>query len=105
MLEDMLYNKFLKLSDNKKIDYLYTALVEQDEDKLQDKYGPTELRISIEDDMVFIEAPTLRDARVVRDNMIMGGMILVDEEYTKITKSRIVATYLFEGEVQPICLN
>lgn len=110
MMDTMLYHEFLKLTDNKKIDYLYTALVEKDLDKLKDKYGPREISICLEDNYVIIEGYSLKDVRVIRDNMIMSGMILVDEivdeELQENTKGpKLIVSYLYEGEVQPICLN
>jgi Mg/Co/Ni transporter MgtE len=110
MIDDMLYQEFLKLTDNKKIDYLYTALVEKDLDKLKDKYGPKEIAISINENYVLIESYELKDVRVIRDNMILSGMILVDEVIEEQVSQnnkppKLIVSYLYEGEVQPICLN
>jgi len=110
MIDDMLYQEFLKLTDNKKIDYLYTILVEKDFDKLKDKYGPREISIDLHDNYVIIKAYSLKDIRTIRNNMIMSGMILVDEIVEKKLQennkpAKLIVSYLYEGEVQPICLN
>lgn len=109
-MDNMLYHEFLKLTDNKKIDYLYTALVEKDFDKLKDKYGPREISIDLHDNYVIIEAYSLKDIRTIRNNMIMSGMILVDEVIEEQVSQnnkppKLIVSYLYEGEVQPICLN
>lgn len=105
MIESILYEKFLDLSEGKQLDYLYIYLVDADVKKLETKYGPRRIEINIDDFEVTIKADKLRDARVIKNNLIMEGMILVDEEYYKSKSGKYVVSYLYEGTVQPICLN
>lgn len=104
MMEQMMYSKFKKLTERKQLDYLYTALVENDMPKLTKKYGPKEVSVIVDDDIVIIDAPTLKDARNIRDSMLMNGLILFDENVTE-HKDGVQVDYAFEGNVQPICLN
>lgn len=105
MIEDILYEKFLDLSEGKQLDYLYIYLVDADVKQLETKYGPRRVEININDFEITIQANRLRDARVIKNNLIMEGMILLEEEYYKSKSGNYVVSYLYEGTVQPICLN
>lgn len=104
MIDQMMYSKFKKLTERKQLDYLYTAFVEQDQTKLNEKYGPKEINVIVDDGFVIIEAPSVKDARTIRDNMLMNGMLVLDEEVEK-WEDGVAVHYAFEGHVQPICLN
>jgi len=105
MIDDLLYENFLTLSNTKKMDYLYIYLIEKDKKKLEKKYGPRKVEVIIDDFEVTIKCNRLSDARSVKENLIMEGMILVDEEYYKSKSGDYVVSYLYEGTTQPICLN
>ena len=104
MREDMLFQKFLDLTDGKKLDYLYTLFVENDLTKLNKKYGPEELNVCIDDSIVTITSTNLKSARFYKKSMMMDGLILTNEKYTK-TNNGYITTYDYEGVVAPICLN
>ena len=105
MIQEMMYRKFMGLTERKQLDYLYTAFVEKDHTKLSKKYGPKEISVVVDDDFVIITAPTISDARMIRDNMIMNGMMVLDENVEDLGEEGVQVDYAFEGNVQPICLN
>jgi hypothetical protein len=104
MIQELMYKKFMTLSERKQLDFLYTALVDKNHVTLSKKYGPKEISVIVDDDIVIIEAATLPDARIVRDSMIMSGMILLDEHIQE-HENGVQCDYAFEGHAQPICLN
>jgi hypothetical protein len=103
-MEDILYYNFIKLSKTDKLKYLNILLVEQDFDKLLDEFGPKSISVLIEDDLVIIEADSLKNVRTVKNNLMLNGLIIVDEQYEKVDDTYLVS-YIYEGHVQPICLN
>lgn len=104
MIEEMMYKKFMGLTERKQVDYLYTAFVEKDNDTLLKKYGPKKVSLIMEEDFIIIEADTIKDARTVRDKMIMNGLLIHDENITSFDDG-VQIDYAYEGQVQPICLN
>lgn len=105
MIEELLYEKFLKLSSTKKLDYLYIHLVDKDQPKLEKTYGPRKVDVLIDDHELTIRCDKLSDARKIKNGMIMEGMLLLDEAYQKTKNNTYIVNYLYEGVVQPICLN
>jgi len=104
MMEEVLYQSFVSLTDMKKLEYLYTYLVEDDSKKLENKFGPRQARILITENLVVLHVKQLKDALAIKDGLIMDGMILLDRRTSK-NKDGYIVTYKFEGQENPICLN
>jgi hypothetical protein len=105
-MEELIYQSFTRLSSVKKIDFLYNYLVTRNSDKITDILNKVD--VNIDEFEVTIKCKKLSVARTIKNNLIMEGMILLDEEYLKIKSAdtvEYVVSYLYEGNVQPICLN
>ena len=102
--ENILYNCYTSLSDSKKLDYLYTYLIEGDTQKLLKKYGPTKVECTFLTDTAIFKVTKLKDARIIKNGMFFDGTILLNEKYEKI-KNGYLVTYDYIGQENPICLN
>jgi hypothetical protein len=106
MMEELIYQAFTRLSDVKKLDFLYNYLITRDETQITSIINKVD--VNIDDFEVTIKCKKLSIARNIKNNLIMEGMILLDEEYLKVTTPNnveYIVSYLYEGNVQPICLN
>lgn len=100
----MLHKNFLGLTTRKKLDYLYTYLIDEDFETLMTKYGPKEIQVLMHDEEVIIIGPTYKDCKIVATNIAMNGIVLVDSYQSK-ENGKCVISYINEGHVQAICLN
>lgn len=101
--DELIMGQFFNMTKLQKLNFLYDLLT-NDEENFIEKYAEPMSSVYIDEDELVIDAPTLRACKLIKDNLIMSGYIIINPLVVKV-ESRTIVSYDFEGLVQPVCLN